>query len=114
MHYGPNKLPSGSNYISPFTTISAQVGAAVKSVFDGTIIQVAKIDENTDAVVIQHGRYFSSYSNINGVTVSIGQQVRTGQVIAKVAANVDGVGAVDFYMSKENADFNPETWLRRQ
>lgn len=114
MHYGPNKLPSGSDYISPFTTISATVGAPVKSVFDGTIIQVAKIDENTDAVVIQHGRYFSSYSNINGVTVSIGQEVRTGQVIARVAANVDGVGAVDFYMSKENADFNPETWLRRQ
>ncbi len=114
MHFGPNKLPSGSSYISPFTTISTQIGAAVKSVFDGTVIQVAKIDENTDAVVIQHGRYFSSYSNINGVSVSVGQQVRTGQQIAKVAANMDGVGAVDFYMSKENAEFNPESWLRKQ
>ena len=114
MHYGPNKLPSGSDYISPFTTISAPVGSPVKSCFDGIVIQVAKIDESTDAIVIQHGRYFSSYSNINGVSVSIGQQVRTGQVIARVAANVDGIGAMDFYMSKENADFNPESWLRRQ
>ncbi len=114
MHYGANKLPSGTSYISPFTTISTQVGAPVKSVFDGTVIQVAKIDENTDAVVIQHGRYFSSYSNINGVSVSVGQAVRTGQTIAKVAANVDGIGAVDFYMSNEKSDFNPESWLRRQ
>jgi septal ring factor EnvC (AmiA/AmiB activator) len=114
MHYGPNKLGSGNDYISPFTTIAAPVGSPVKSVFDGTVILVSKVDETTDAVVIQHGRYFSSYSNINGVSVSMGQQVRTGQVIAKVAANVDGVGAMDFYMSKENADFNPESWLRRQ
>lgn len=112
MHYGKNKLPSGSDYIISCTTISSQVGAAVKAVFDGTVIQVSKIDENTDAIVIQHGRYFSTYSNINGVTVNIGQAVRTGQAIARVAANVDGVGAVDFYMSSEKSDLNPESWLR--
>lgn len=112
MHYGKNKLPSGSDYIISCTTISSQVGASVKAVFDGTVIQVSKIDENTDAIVIQHGKYFSTYSNINGVSVSIGQAVRTGQSIAKVAANVDGIGAVDFYMSSATSDLNPESWLR--
>jgi len=65
-------------------------------------------------VIIQHGKYFSTYSNLGDVSVRKGDQVRTGQIIGKVLANDDGIGAIDLYISNETNDLNPETWLRRR
>jgi murein DD-endopeptidase MepM/ murein hydrolase activator NlpD len=65
-------------------------------------------------VILQHGRYFTTYSNLTGVTVQRGQQVKTGQVLGRVAANFDGIGAIDFYMSNETSNFDPERWLRNR
>ena len=60
------------------------------------------------------GLYCRLPRNLSGVSVQKGQDVRTGQVIGRVAANFDGVGAIDFYMSNETSNFDPETWLRRR
>ena len=113
MHYGKNRLPSGSELVVTSTTISADIGTAVKAIFDGTVIMAQEV-EDMQVVTIQHGRYFSTYSNLNGVSVQKGQQVKTGQVIGKVSANFDGVGAIDFYMSNETSNFDPEHWLRHR
>lgn len=113
MHYGANKLPSGSDINLTNITISSEVGSSVKAVFDGTVSTVQTIDD-MQVVIIQHGKYFTSYSNLSSVSVSKGQDVRTGQSIGKVAANFDGVGAMDFFMSNEKGDMDPEKWLRRR
>ena len=113
MHYGPNKLPSGSDINITNVTISANIGAPVKAVFNGTVSNVLSIDD-MQVVIIQHGKYFTTYSNLSGVNVQKGQDVNTGQSIGRVAANLEGVGAVDFFMSNETSDFDPEKWLRRR
>jgi septal ring factor EnvC (AmiA/AmiB activator) len=111
MHYGLNSLPSGGKITVTSVTISSDIGTSVKAVFNGTVSTVQNI-EDMQVVIIQHGKYFTTYSNLSGVSVQRGQQVKTGQVIGKVAANFDGVGAVDFYMSNESSNFDPERWLR--
>lgn len=113
MHYGPNTLPSGSRIDVTSVTISSDIGTSVKAVFDGTVSAVQTI-EDMQVVIIQHGKYFTTYSNLQGVTVQKGQDVRTGQTVGKVAPNFDGVGAIDFYISNEHNNFDPETWLRRK
>lgn len=113
MHYGSNKLPSGAVMVVACVSISSDIGNTVKSVFDGTVSSVTTIDD-IQVVIIQHGRYFTTYSNLDGVSVSKGQQIKTGQAIGRVAANFDGVGAIDFYISNENANYDPESWLRRR
>jgi septal ring factor EnvC (AmiA/AmiB activator) len=113
MHYGANKLPSGTELVVTSTTISADIGSPVKAIFDGTVIMSQEV-EDMQVVTIQHGRYFSTYSNLSGVNVQKGQEVKTGQVIGKVAPNLDGIGAIDFYMSNETSNYDPETWLRRR
>ena len=65
-------------------------------------------------VVLKHGAYFTTYSNLSGVSVSRGQNVRTGQVLGKVAANEEGVGSIDLIISNEKSNLNPEGWLRRR
>ena len=113
MHFGPNKLPSGSDISISNVTIATDIGSAVKSVFSGSVSNVLTIDD-MQVVIIQHGKYFTTYSNLSGVTVQKGQDVSTGQTIGRVAANLEGVGAVDFFMSNETSNFDPEKWLRRR
>ncbi|MEO7264049.1 MAG: peptidoglycan DD-metalloendopeptidase family protein [Ferruginibacter sp.] len=111
MHYGTNKLPSGSTMVVTSVTISSEIGAPVKAVFDGTVSTVTNV-EDMQVVIMQHGKYFTTYSNLSSVNVQRGQQLKTGQVLGRVAPNFDGVGAIDFYMSNETSNFDPERWLR--
>lgn len=113
MHYGKNVLPSGTEIVVTSVTISSDIGTPVKAVFDGTVTTIQPIEDML-VVIIQHGRYFTTYSNLTGITVQKGQEVKTGQVLGKVAPNFDGIGAIDFYMSNESNNFNPESWLRRR
>jgi septal ring factor EnvC (AmiA/AmiB activator) len=113
MHYGRNQLPSGTVMDITGLTIATDIGNAVKSVFDGTVSNVVYV-EDMQVVIIQHGKYFSTYSNLSNVAVQRGQFVKTGQVIGKVAANLDGIGAVDFYVNDEKNNLDPERWLRRR
>jgi septal ring factor EnvC (AmiA/AmiB activator) len=111
MHFGRNQLPSGAEMDITCITVATDIGTPVKSIFDGVVLKVFFVDD-MQVIVIQHGKYFSTYSNLENVTVQTGQNVKTGQVIGKAAANLDGVGAVDFYINDERNNFDPEKWLR--
>ena len=112
MHYGPNDLPDGGKLINPGVTIGTSVGSPVKSIFAGTVSKILYID-NMQVVIIQHGRYFSSYSNLSSVSVQSGQAVTTGQVLGKAGANDDGVGSIDLLVSSERGEDNPERWIHK-
>lgn len=111
MQFGSHKLPSGTVVQNFGLTVSADIGAPVKSIFNGTVNSVLDLDD-MQVVIVQHGRYFVSYSNIKGVTVKPGEQITTGKVIGKVATTLDGIGAIDFIISDEKSNLNPESWLR--
>ncbi len=111
MHYGLNKLPSGNPVVNTAVTISAEIGTPVKAVFAGLVSNVLPID-GMEVVIIQHGKYFTTYSNLSGVGVKAGQEITTGQMLGRVAPNLEGIGTVDFFMSDERSSFDPEKWLR--
>lgn len=113
LHYGSNTLENGIVVNSQGISIGSDIGTPVKAIFDGEVLLVNSIDD-TYLVVIKHGNYFTGYSNISHVNLSKGQQVKVGQVIGKVAANLDGVGAVDLQISRESNELNPEQWLKRR
>jgi septal ring factor EnvC (AmiA/AmiB activator) len=112
LHYGNNKLPSGVVINVSCISIGSEVGTPVKVIFDGVVSAVNHADD-IQIVIVQHGKYFSTYSNLGSVNVHKGEQVKTGQIIGKVEPNDDGVGAIDLYISNETSDLNPEQWLRR-
>jgi len=112
MHFGSNQLPSGSIVDNPGLTIATDIGSSVKAVFDGTVTMV--INDDVQTVSIQHGRYFTLYSNLSGVSVQTGQTIKTGQTIGRTAANMDGIGALEFMMSNEKNNLDPAKWLKRR
>lgn len=112
LHWGSNKVGS-MEIISQGLSIGCEIGAPVKIIFGGDVVLVNNYDD-VQMVVVKHGTYFTAYSNLSGVNLSKGQTVQTGQVIGKVAANLDGIGAMDLMISNEKSDVNPEQWLRRR
>ena len=91
--------------------IATQIGANVKCVADGEISSVFEIND-AQSVLVKHGKYFTSYSNLSSVDVSKGQKVSAGTVIGKVAANFDNSGELIFEIVSDKGFVDPERWLK--
>jgi septal ring factor EnvC (AmiA/AmiB activator) len=115
IHFGRYTVEStkivGDN---PGITISTpSIGQPVKAVFDGDVVAVHNLGD-VQAVIIRHGKYFTSYSTLSSASVSKGTHVTKGQVIGKTGnADEGGGGQLDFMLLIENREQNPELWLRR-
>jgi septal ring factor EnvC (AmiA/AmiB activator) len=109
MHYGLNTLPGGGKINVVSTTISSKMGAPVKVIFDGVVKVV-----NDDIIIVQHGRYFTTYINVGNISVKKGDELKTGQTIGRVQANDDGIPAMEIQASDERNNFDPERWLKRR
>lgn len=97
---------------NPGVTYTAQVGAAVRAVFNGEVVSVSKVG-GTSFVVVRHGKYFTAYSNLASVSVSKGTSVTRGQTIGTVAADEEtGSGKLDFILMIEERNIDPRAWLR--
>ena len=114
LHYGNNEIPGKTRRLiipSPGISIETNEGAPVKAIFEGDVVTVSSIGDMT-VVMIKHGKYFTTYSNLQGVTVSRGQHVSTGQVLGKAGVNDEGVGSVDLQIDTDKGTINPELWIR--
>ncbi|OIR07048.1 murein hydrolase activator EnvC precursor [mine drainage metagenome] len=91
--------------------IATEIGTNVKCVADGEVISVFDIND-AQTVLVQHGKYFTSYSNLSSVNVSKGQKVNAGTILGKVAANFDNNGELIFEIVSDKKFLDPERWLR--
>jgi murein hydrolase activator len=109
MSFGLHEYIPGIKHDNIGVTIDAQPGAAVKAVFDGEVESILYISD-VPAVMIRHGKYFTTYSNLSTVSVTKGEKIRTGQIVGQV----DSKGQLEFIVSDEKGNyFDPERWLRR-
>jgi septal ring factor EnvC (AmiA/AmiB activator) len=115
IHFGPYTIPETKlRGQSDGIVISLPVGANVKAISDGEVSSVFDLG-GEQAVVVRHGKYFTSYSHLSSANVSRGQAVRAGTVVGKAATNDDGEGEILFMVTNEKgAPLNPEGWLRRR
>jgi septal ring factor EnvC (AmiA/AmiB activator) len=109
MSFGLHEYIPGIKHDNIGVTIDAQPGAAVKAVFDGLVESILYIGD-VPAVMIRHGKYFTTYSNLSTVSVTKGEKIRMGQIVGQV----DSKGQLEFIVSDEKGNyFDPERWLRR-
>ncbi len=89
--------------------IRTATNAPVKAVFEGEVVQVFG-----SFVVIRHGEYFTSYSNLKSVSVKRGQKVSRGQQIATADEDTDtGYSLVNFGVYQGQTAVNPTSWLAK-
>jgi murein hydrolase activator len=109
MRFGPHEYLKGVVHNNQGITIESSPGSSVMAVFEG-VVQSVFVVGDVNAVMVRHGKYFTTYCNLASVDVAKGQQVKTGQMLGKLA----DIGQLDFVLSDEKDHlFDPEKWLRR-
>jgi septal ring factor EnvC (AmiA/AmiB activator) len=114
VRFGTQKIENTLlTFDSPGITIATpSAGVPVKAVFDGEVSAVYNLGDGM-AITIRHGKYFTTYSNLAGVTVAKGAAVKTGQQIGRAGRDEDGNGGqIDFILMIETRNVDPSPWLR--
>jgi septal ring factor EnvC (AmiA/AmiB activator) len=94
--------------------IRTEKSSGVRSVFDGVVIGKKLIPGANYMVLIQHGKYYTVYSNLSDVHVKEGQKLKTGEMIGTVASDEeDPYAEVHFEIWNEKTLQDPSAWLKR-
>ena len=111
VHYHPVykniRLPENNGI-----TISTNLGAEVYSVFDGVVKQIVVIPGYNQCVLIQHGKYYTFYCKLSGVSVKPRQKVRTGESIGYLQPD-GNVSTIHFQIWDGTKKQDPEKWLKK-
>ena len=109
MTFGRHEYIKGIWHDNAGVTIDVQAGAAVKAVFEGEVQAIINVGD-VEAVMIRHGKYFTTYSNLSTVSVTKGQRVSGGQIIGRVG----DIAQLEFVLTNDkNTNLDPERWLKR-
>jgi len=107
--FGPQKYAGEIYHNNLGTTIDCSEGADVRAVYSGEVTSVTDI-AGVLCVILQHGSYYTAYSNLVTTTVVKGDQVQAGEPLGRIAA----VGQLEFMLSDEGGHFyDPELWLKK-
>jgi len=92
--------------------ISSEQGARARAVFSGEVSDVQQAANGTATIVIRHGDYITTYSNLGSVNVSKGQKVTTKQTIGTIHYNnFTGKAVLKFLIFQNTTKLNPQSWI---
>jgi murein hydrolase activator len=112
--FGKQKVLDKVTAVNNGIDIKTSEGADVHTVFSGTVSVVSSISGLGNVVLIQHGTYYSVYSNLSTVFVKKGESVSTRQTIGRAGVNpVSNQSEIHFEIWLERTQLNPSTWLAR-
>jgi murein DD-endopeptidase MepM/ murein hydrolase activator NlpD len=95
-------------------TIATPDNAKVRAVFKGKVMQVFSFKGSNPGVLIQHGNYITSYSNLAVVYVKKGQTIDAKQAIGEVFTHpTTGKSELKFSVFQNTTPVNPKSWVYR-
>lgn len=90
-----------------------QSGANVQAIFAGKCILTLFKTESLYIVVIQHGSYFTAYSQLSKINVKKGDLVEASELIGEVGKNLKGQHVLHFEIWQGgNTPINPTDWIK--
>lgn len=93
--------------------IRTDESAEVSAVFGGKIAGVQFIPGHNYTVIIQHGDYYTVYSNLSDAFVKKGEVIAAQQPIGKVSCNpITGTTELHFELWLEKERLNPAGWIK--
>jgi len=90
--------------------ISTQQNPNVYAVFEGRVAGTQFIPGYQNMVIIQHGNYYTVYSNLETVNVKRNDSISAGQVIGQLSTQKQ---ELHFEVWKEKKRLNPAYWISR-
>ena len=114
IHFGPYVISPTLKGMSDGISISLPVGAGVRAVADGVVTGVIDMG-GQQVVMVRHGKYFTTYSNLATTSVNKGDEVRAGKAIGTTAADDSGEGQLIFMVTNDKGvNLDPEKWLKHR
>ncbi|WP_126973030.1 murein hydrolase activator EnvC family protein [Gynurincola endophyticus] len=104
----PGTKLKGNN---PGITLAVPVWGEAKSVFDGVVKSVYKMDGNY-VVIVKHNDILSVYAHLTKVVVKEGEQVYTGDTIGGIETSLTHNGTMEFMMLENSKNVDPLAWLK--
>ena len=92
--------------------ITTDPGSSAMAVFSGEVsgVQVSQTT-NTYTILVRHGDFFTAYSNLSSVSVSVGNKVSAKQVLGKIKTNAKGNSVLKFVINQNTTVLNPKSWI---
>ena len=110
----PHPVVKTTKIQSNGVTIATPDNAEVRAVFKGKVMQVFSFKGSNPGVLIQHGNYITSYSNLAAVYVKKGQTIEAKEVIGKVFTHPNtGKSELKFSVFQNTTPVNPKGWVYR-
>lgn len=113
--YGDQPHPDYSNIVihNSGIDITTDSGSSARAVFAGEVsgVQVSQTT-NTYTVLVRHGDFFTAYSNLSSVSVTVGNKVTAKQTLGKIKTNAKGNSVLKFVINQNTTVLNPKSWLK--
>ncbi len=92
--------------------IKGQYNSIARSVYEGVVVSIFAIPGMNNAIMVKHGDYFTTYSNIAQVYVKQGQAVKTGAQLGSIGRDLENGGhLLHFELWNGKQKENPAHWL---
>ncbi len=92
--------------------IITSANTKARSIFEGKVTNIMSLPNQNRVVIIRHGEYLTVYSNLEDVTVKIGEEVSTKQPIGSIYTDADtNKTELHFELWKGKNLQNPSRWL---
>ena len=110
--FGKQKHPLFPSIVleNPGIYIQTKKGEKIRVVFEGKVDTVSETP-NGYFVMVNHGEYFTVYSNLASVNVGVGDNLRRKQFIGTVNTTEAGVSEMLFCVFKNQKNLDPENWI---
>ena len=93
-------------------TLATPQNETVRSIFDGYVMSILNFKGSNPTVLIQHGNYITSYSNLSKVYVKKGDKVSSKESVGEVFTNpLTGKSLLKFSIFKSSLPINPKDWI---
>ena len=114
--FGPHSLPDLPDVVYDNPGIDAEVarGASAQAVYAGKVSGVYMIPGFSTVVIVNHGGYYTVYGNLASASVKVGDVVKQGSAVGRVADSEDspGHGQIHFEVWKNRDKQDPLAWIR--
>ncbi len=94
--------------------IRTSEASAVRAVYEGKVAGVQFIPGHDYTVILQHGNYYTVYSNLSETALTKGENIAAGQTIGRVSSNpISGAAELHFELWYQKKRLNPAGWIKK-
>lgn len=93
--------------------IRTEANQAVRSIFEGEVVNTFYLPTNQNTIIIKHGEYFTVYSRLKSISVDIGDKVSTNQKLGVAYTSAtEKITTVHLEIWKSINKLNPQDWIK--